>query len=123
MPWCKKHLEEYVKGKTCNECTIEKWIELLNLSQAAVRKALAENASLKAEIKEFHDKFKQIMSEPCNDEAHCTCVPFLRTRLEAVREWREKYYVKPAWMNQRIAELDEILDGRELTNGKEISSG
>lgn len=46
-----------------------------------VLRRLSRLDELEKQVEEFEKHFRSIMDEPCNDEAHCTCVPFLRTHL------------------------------------------
>lgn len=44
----------------------------------------AERDKLKSELEELHGKAAEIMSEPCNGEVHCSCVPALRAELDDI---------------------------------------
>ncbi len=54
---------------------------------------MEENEELKHFKESFEDKFKFIMDEECDSvERHCTCVPFLREKineLQKIKEHRE----------------------------------
>ena len=69
---------ELLKSLVATETRLRKQIE----TTEALR---TENAKLRAELAELKDYYARVISEPCPDEQHCTCVPALRAELDALR--------------------------------------
>ena len=54
---------------------------------AALRRANADNDSLRAALAERDEDYQRVVSETCaGDEKHCACVPHLRRRIRELEE-------------------------------------
>ena len=54
---------------------------------ASLRRANADNASLRAALTERDEDYRRVVSESCaGDEKHCACVPHLRRRIRELEE-------------------------------------
>jgi hypothetical protein len=92
------------------------WAKNADLSKdGLVMQAADEIARLRDGYATMLDSIARIMSEPCGDEQHCTCVPLLKieiTRLhDIIRELRREWlpYAMPDyWAAKGLVEQDVL---------------
>jgi hypothetical protein len=63
-----------------------------------------ENTKLREYKQDIEDSFKSIMSERPNDEVHCTCVPFLKIKIEELERSCDIRLSQNSFLQERLEE-------------------
>lgn len=71
---------------------------------STIQKLRMKNKELLEHKQEIEDSFKFIMDEKPNDEVHCTCVPFLKTKIKELEADCEIYLSQNRFLQERLEE-------------------
>lgn len=77
---------------------------IADLSHPNCKMLLAELDALKAEVADWRDTQRAVMSEKCQtDEVHCTCVPMLKKKIAELEAERDR-------LRKALQEIIEFCD-------------